>query len=281
MRAGIGRLAAKRECVVDLNWNGRAPDKQSPVPLYYQLAELIEAQIAAGDLQPGDRLPSERDLAAQAGISRMTARQALTYLVERGAVEVRHGIGTFVAQPKLTSDPMHLLGFTEEMMAIGGTVSSTVLRQEVLASPPPVATALALVTGTDVVRIMRLRSLNDTPMLLETSYFPHALCAGIESRDLSRTSLYTLLDAEFGIRLTHAQQSVEAIAANSFESGLFGIDQGSPMLLLEGVASTRDGTAGEFFKAVYRGDRFKFALRAVDQSVEIEAVGLPINLVLT
>lgn len=267
--------------MVDLNWNGRSPDKQSPVPLYYQLAELIEAQIAAGDLRPGDRLPSERDLAMQAKISRMTARQALTYLVERGAVDVRQGIGTFVAQPKLTSDPMHLLGFTEQMMAIGGTVSSTVLRQEVLAAPPPVANALGLDRAANVVRVMRLRSLNEAPMLLETSYFPHALCAGIEHRDLSRNSLYTLLDAEFGIRLTHAQQSVEAIAANSFESDLFGIDKGAPMLLLEGVASTRDGTAGEFFKAVYRGDRFKFALRAVEDTASVEADRLPINLVLT
>jgi len=267
--------------VADFTWNGRSPTKRSPIPLYYQLAELIEDRIAAGDLRPGDRLPSERDLATQAGISRMTARQALTWLAERGAVEIRHGVGTFVAQPKLTSDPLHLLGFTEQMMATGGTVSSAVLAQEVMPAPPPVASALGIAPGTLVVRVMRLRSLDGTPMLLETSYFPRALAAGIEDRDLTHQSLYALLDLEFGIRLTHAQQSVEAVAANAFEADLFGIEQGSPMLLLEGVALTNDGIAGEFFKAVYRGDRFKFALRAAEPEPASATPALPIGLVMT
>jgi len=267
--------------VTDLVWNGPVPSKQSPVPLYYQLAEAIEDRIATGEWQPGDRLPSERDLASQAGISRMTARQALSYLVDRGAIEVRHGVGTFVAQPKLTSDPLHLLGFTEQMMATGGDVASTVLAREVLPAPGPVAAALDLDPGSDVVRIMRLRSLNGSPVLLETSYFPRARFAGIEQRDLSRASLYTLLETDFGVRLTHAQQTVEAVGSNEFESTLFGTERGSPMLLLEGVALTSDGTPGEYFKAVYRGDRFKFALRAADAVEPESEAALPIGLVLT
>jgi GntR family transcriptional regulator len=271
-----------RECsLTDLTWSGPVPSKRSPVPLYYQLAEAIEARIASGEWQPGDRLPPERELAVQAGISRMTARQALTWLAERGAIEVRHGIGTFVAPPKLTSDPLHLLGFTEQMMATGGDVTSTVLAQEVLPAPGPVAAALDMGPGTDVVRIMRLRSLNGSPVLLEISYFPHARFAGIEHHDLTHTSLYTLLQTHFGVHLTHAQQTVEAVGSNEFESGLFGIDRGRPMLLLEGVALTSDGTPGEYFKAVYRGDRFKFALRAAAALEEASEAALPIGLVLT
>lgn len=262
------------------NWRLDLPGKQSPVPLYYQLAEAIEQQISAGDLRPGDRLPSERDLAQEAGISRMTARQALTYLAERGAIEIRHGVGTFIAHPKLTSDPLHLLGFTEQMMATGGTVSSTVLAQEISPASPSVAAALGIETGSPVVRIQRLRSLNDTPMLLETSFFPRHLCDGIEKIDLSHRSLYATLDLDYGVRLTHAQQSVEAIAADAAESEFFGIDPGSPMLLLEGVASTATNEPGEYFKAVYRGDRFKFALRATEPAATEESA-LPINLVLT
>jgi GntR family transcriptional regulator len=156
-----------------------------------------------------------------------------------------------------------------------------VLAQEVIPAPGSVATALRLDPGTDVVRIMRLRSLNGAPMLLETSYFPHARCAGIEFRDLTHSSLYALLDADYGIRLTHAQQTVEAVAANAFESGLFGIEPGSPMLLLEGVALTSDGVAGESFKAAYRGDSFKFALRAAETDTATSVAALPIGLVLT
>jgi GntR family transcriptional regulator len=267
--------------VADITWNGPTPNKQSPVPLYYQLAEAIEARIAAGEWQPGDRLPAERDLATQSGISRMTARQALTWLAERGAIDIRHGVGTFVAQPKLTSDPLHLLGFTDQMMATGGTVTSSVLAQEVIPAPGPVATALQLEAGAPVAHIMRLRSLNGTPMLLETSSFPHAICAGIEYHDLTHCSLYALLDTDYGVRLTHARQTVEAVGANAFESGLFGIEPGSPMLLLEGVALTSDGVAGEYFKAAYRGDRFKFALRAAEVESLTEGSALPIGLVMT
>lgn len=262
------------------DWHLALPGKKSPMPLYFQLADAIEQQIASGSLRPGDRLPSERDLAQDAGISRMTARQALTYLADRGAIDIRHGVGTFVAQPKITSDPLHLLGFTEQMMAIGGTVSSTVLAQDVISAAPSIAAALAIGSGDPVVRIQRLRSLNDTPMLLETSFFPHRLCAGIETVDLSHRSLYATLDLDYGVRLTHAQQSVEAIAANAAESVLFGMEPGSPMLLLEGVASTATNEPGEYFKAVYRGDRFKFALRATEPAATEESA-LPINLVLT
>lgn len=267
--------------MAEMSWNGQRPDKQSPIPLYYQVAERIEARIASGELRPGDRLPSERDLAAQAGISRMTARQAIAYLVERDAIEVRHGIGAFVAQPKLTSDPLHLLGFTEQMMATGGAVSSQVLNQEVVPAPAAVANALRLEPGAGIVRILRLRSLDGSPVLLETSYFPRALVAGLEREDLASCSLYALLEHAYGLRLTHAQQTVEAIAANAYEASLFGIDKGSPMLLLEGVALTREGVAGEFFRAVYRGDRFKFALRAAEAEAAATGPALPIDLVMT
>lgn len=259
----------------------RLPGKRSPVPLYYQLAELIESHIDSGVLNPGDKLPPERDIATMAGISRMTARQALGYLEQRGAIEVRHGVGTFVTPPKLTSDPLHLLGFTEQMMATGGRVTSSVLEQDVIEAPKSVANALGIHPGERVAHIMRLRSLNGEPMLLETSHFRHAHCAGIENHDLSERSLYATLAEEFGIHLTHAQQTIEAIAANSFESELFGIEKGLPMLLVEGVAWTADGVAGEFFKAVYRGDRFKFALRPTVHGAGSPEAALPINLVLT
>ena len=109
--------------------------KDTPVPLYYQLAEQIREQIESQELVPGSQLPSERDLADRYGISRMTARQALTYLVRQGRLMVRPGIGTFVAEPKLTHNTLHLLGFTEEMLAHGQAPSSRVLEQALVELP--------------------------------------------------------------------------------------------------------------------------------------------------
>src|SRR5262245_64365761 len=152
-----------------------ALNKHSPIPLYYQLAELIKEQIRLGDLRPGDQIPAERVLSQQQGISRMTARQAVAYLVREGALVARHGLGTFVAEPKLTHDALHLLGFTEEIMHRGGKVASRVLEQAIVAPSARVAAELQLAATEPVVRIVRLRLSNQTPLLLETIFIPAAV----------------------------------------------------------------------------------------------------------
>ena len=91
-------------------------DKKSPIPLYYQLVEAIRDRIRAGELMPGAQLPPERELGEQYGISRMTVRQALQYLISDDVLVARQGTGTFVAEPKLTFDLRHALGFTDEMV---------------------------------------------------------------------------------------------------------------------------------------------------------------------
>ena len=130
-----------------------ALNKHSPIPLYYQLAELIKEQIRFGELKPGDQIPAERLLSEQHGISRMTTRQAVAYLVREGALVARHGLGTFVAEPKLTHDALHLLGFTEEIMHRGGQVVSHVLEQVAVPAPTRVEAELRLASGEHAVTI--------------------------------------------------------------------------------------------------------------------------------
>jgi GntR family transcriptional regulator len=236
-----------------------AVNKQSPIPLYYQLAELVSEQIRLGQLQPGAQLPSERELSEQHGISRMTVRQAINYLVREGSLVTRHGLGTYVAEPKLTTQVSHLLGFTEAIMRRGATVTSRVLEQGVIPAPARIAAGLHLDAGELVVKIMRLRLSEHVPLLLETSYMPYAICQGLEQEDFATHSLYAVLCARFGIVAEQASQTLEATLANKFEADLFALESGAPMVLLEGVATDRNRRAVEYFKAVYRADRFKFA----------------------
>jgi len=246
----------------DRDWAALSPAKSSPIPLYYQLAEAIRERIRAGDLPRGRQLPSEREIADHAGISRMTARQALSYLVRDGALEVKPGVGTFVAAPKLTYDALHLLGFTEETMRHGGVVVSRVLEQVVITPPPVVAAALELGPADEAVKVVRIRSSGDTPLLLETSYLPLARCRGVEHEDLGRHSLYGLLELRYGLRLDRARQTIDATIANDYESELLMVPIGAPMLLLEGVTFTDDARPTEYFKAVYRADKITFALES-------------------
>ncbi len=252
-------------------------NKQSPIPLYYQLAEHIKEQIHGGALGAGARIPAERDLAEQMGVSRMTARQAVAYLVSSGLIEVKPGVGTFVTAPKLIHNPLHLLGFTEEVMGQGRRAHSQVLEQAIVLPPPRVASGLGLAAHMRVVKITRMRFSNDLPLLLETSFLPETICPGLEGEALATQSLYTLLAERYHLRLERAHQTIEATAANAYEANLFDIALGAPMILLQGVTYAMQNQPVEYFKAVYRGDRFTFELESRRAHPTTHAYAAPSN----
>jgi GntR family transcriptional regulator len=236
--------------------------KDDPIPLYYQLAERIREEITAGVLKPGDQLPSAREISDEAGISRMTVRQAIEYLVRQGLLVVRHGAGTFVAAPKLTFRAVNVLGFTQTMIEQGGRPSSTVLQQELTDPSPDVAESLALAPDRHVVKIARLRRSQAVPVVLETVHLPADLCPGLETEDLGEQSLYALLEERYGLRPRWSRQRLEATVANAFEADLFEVPIGTPMLRVSGVTFGPRDRAIETFHAVFRGDRFLFEIES-------------------
>lgn len=225
-----------------------ALDKNNPIPLYYQLVERLKEQIQLGDLKPGDQLPSERELSDQHGISRMTVRQAIAYLVQQGLLEVKRGIGTFVAAPKLAHDTLHLLGFTEELMQRGGAVTSQVLEQSLVFPSASVASGLNLNADAPTVKLVRLRLAEAVPLLLETTFLPASLCAGLETEDLTTQSLYSLLETKYGLHLKYARQTLEATVANEYESRLFGIEVGTGHDFTGGRDLSRYRPTGRIFQ---------------------------------
>ena len=249
-------------------------DKNSPIPRYYQIAELLKEQIAAGDLPSGARLPSERELCEQLGVSRMTVRQALNYLQRDGLIEVHQGVGAFVATPKQTYDVFQLLGFSEEIARRGDRVESVVLEQAVVQPPARVGLQLAVEKNDTTLKVMRLRKVNAEPVLLETSYVPAALCSGIETSDFATGSLYAVLEQRYGLQLQRAQQTMECVIANEYEQTLFGIRAGAAMLLLEGVTYGERDLPVEYFKAIYRADRCKFHLESWRNRGDVETPGV-------
>ncbi|MBK8798346.1 MAG: GntR family transcriptional regulator [Anaerolineales bacterium] len=236
-------------------------DKNSPVPLYYQIAEQLKEQIATGELASGSRLPSERELSEQTGVSRMTVRQALNYLQRDGLLAVRQGVGAFVAQDKHTYDALHLLGFSRRSLARRQRRVSCVGTSG-LSPPTRVAQQLAVDEHCKTVKIMRVRRVNQEPMLLETSYIPSPLCPGLEAVDLATNSLYAVLESHYGLQLHRARQTMECVAATDYEQSLFDLRSGAAVLLLEGVTYDAHEAPVEYFKAIYRGDRCKFQLES-------------------
>jgi GntR family transcriptional regulator len=208
----------------------------------------------------------------------MTVRQALACLVAGGSLTVHQGLGTFVAAPKLTANPVHLLSFTEEMIAKGAAPSSRVLEQRLVVPPAPVAAGLELIplppTGPNpgsAVKIARLRLSAGIPLVLETVHVPAALCPGLETADLATASLYARFEAVYGLKLARTRQTLEAAAADEAEAELFGLPLGTPMILLRGITYLDDGRPAEHFKAIYRGDRFMFAFEGLRSAWALDA----------
>jgi GntR family transcriptional regulator len=255
--------------------DGLKVKKGNPIPLYYQLAEEIRDQIRLGKLNDGDKLPSEVALSGQAGVSRMTARQAISVLVRERLIVVKPGVGTFVAGAKLTYDALHLLGFTETVLQQGGTVTSDVFDQSVIPAPEQAARELGIPLEEPVVRVGRLRRVDGVPLLLESSFVPRTLCEGLEHEDLSSQSLYALLERKYGLRLKGARQTVEARSANDYEQQLFDVGTAMTMICLEGATYNDQDRAVEYFRAMYRGDRFKLAVESCRNDHGGQASGAP------
>src|SRR5579875_1010719 len=136
-------------------------DKNSFIPMYFQIQTQLLQMIQSGRLRAGDPLPSEEELSRIYGVSRMTSRQALQSLKSQGLVSRHKGQGSFVSQPRVEKDITHLCGFTAEMRALGMKASSRVLESESLPASPESATQLGVPIGAPVFRLRRLRFADD------------------------------------------------------------------------------------------------------------------------
>lgn len=219
-----------------------------------QLQELLEEQVEASE--PGQRLPSERRLAEQYGVARMTVRGVLDRLAAQGLVHRAQGQGTFVSEARV-AQPSTLTSFTEDMRARGLRPTSIVLAQEVVPAPQAVAVRLELAPGTPLVRVERVRRGDDVPVALERTHLPARRFPGLEDADLATTSLYETLASEYGCELATSEQRIGAISLTHAEAHLLHTDRHAPALRIERVTRDRDGTVVEFVRSIYRGDRFE------------------------
>lgn len=255
-----------------------ALDRSSPVPLYHQLFATIRQLVADGRLLAGEQLPPERELAEMAAVSRMTARQALADLERDGVVTVRHGVGTFIAAPRFVYDAIHLQGFTEMAEQSGLIATSRVVGQHVSPASPSETDALGLPNRMNLLRIVRVRSLGGSAIVLETSQLDAVRFGGLTGEDLGQ-SLYRLLERRFGVRLTHAEETIEARLADEREAELLGIAAGSPTLVVSGTAY-QGGTAVEWFRSVYPAERVRLAVTSQRQVPGVDAGTQSVSMVL-
>ena len=232
---------------------GVSVDRSSPVPLYFQLAQHLEAEIRSGSLPVGTRLENEVALARELGLSRPTVRAAFGYLAERGMVARKRGYGTVVTREKLNRD-VQLTSLHDDLIRAGQQPATKVLRNEVAVASESVAAALELPEGSLVICLERIRFADGEPIALMHNFLPAALVR-LNDEALETHGLYEILRAA-GIALTSATQRMSAKNALAAEARLLDEPRGAALLTMERTVLDDRDRPVEFGQHVYRASRY-------------------------
>jgi GntR family transcriptional regulator len=204
----------------------------------------------------GQAIPSERQLSAELGVSRLTLRAALDELAREGYVIRRRGSGTFVSEPKIAQE-LTMTSFTEDMRRRGMDPGSRTLGLEVVPAGARLGRFLHVSPSEPIVVAKRLRLADRETMAIETLHVREALVPGLTQRDLDGQSFYEILRDRFGIVIAGGAQTIEPTVTNEEESEALGVPLHSPAFLFERVTHSESNEIVEFVHSIYRGDRYR------------------------
>ncbi len=224
-------------------------------PIYMDVAKAIEQKINSGEYKIKERLPSERNLAITYGVSRMTARQAVQTLQDRGLVYREVGSGTFVQAPSIEQN--NVKSFTETVGAMGYSVNTKVLEFSTIHSIEKVSKELELPADTSYYKIKRLRLGNGIPMALEILYVPIDYCPNLGDYDMTE-SFYSLLETEYDVTVSRVSLKMEAIIANPIHSKIMELKKSTALLRISGVTYDNMGRKLLYEESLYRSDLYNY-----------------------
>ncbi len=241
---------------------GPRVDRDDPVPLYHQLYRILLEKITSGVWNPGDLIPSEKELGEQFHLSRITIRQTLQQLAADGYLSRQQGRGTFVSQPRVQHGPEGAFGLTGYLRAHGYAAGWRLLSMEKVTPPEKVQSILKLKEDQQVLLIRRFRLADSDVIGLHRVYVPFPLAESVKPEYLEQGegSLHYMEEC-MGLALSHSHRSVSAIPASEREASLLSVSVGFPLLQIERTTIGMDEAPVEYLRAVYRGDRFEYYLR--------------------
>ncbi len=255
-------------------------NKNSPVPIYYQLKEYLREVIRS--LEVGSPIPTESDICERFEISRPTVRQAVSALVAEGYLERRKGRGTFVCEPKIRRDFLLVMeSFNREMIESGYNPSTRLVFLRAEFADEEICEKLMVRHLEKVYYLRRLRSIQDKPLFVVDSFIPVAKAPGLENHDLEARSLHGLLQNEYGYEFDRAIRSIEIKLAEPAEARELDIEVGNPVHYVETVLYLADGVPLKYARTWYRGDRSKFTYELSRKDIsQNRAHGIPARKIL-
>ncbi len=233
------------------------------LPLYYQISREIIEKIQTGELLPGMRVPSENEIVKKYEVSNTTARKILNEIESLGWALKIKGKGTFVQRNTIERSATRILSFTKNMIEAGYTPSTKILETKEIADGYS-----ALISGRKytikgpVFKIHRLRYANNIPMMMEVRYINKQFCPDIENQDFSGSLYDNVYEKIYKLRLSEVVQELSAIMMNTGIKEFFDVKEATPAFLIEGVTFCGKEMILEMEKSIYRGDKYKFTVRA-------------------
>jgi GntR family transcriptional regulator len=230
------------------------------IPLHEQISSWIREEIGAGRLPPESQLPSEHDLCHRFGVSRITVRRALQTLEADGLIFRRPGLGSFVCDKRVPQGLVRLTDFAQDVGRAGLKATSRVLRWAPEPCPASVAERLGIAAEATVVRLDRLRLGDGEPMALDRTWIPRYYAQLLEGHDLTRETLYRVLEREHGIPALSGRYRITAAVADPDTGSGLEVEPGEALLVVERTTRTVGNKAIYFQRRYYRADRMAYEL---------------------
>jgi GntR family transcriptional regulator len=237
----------------------RPLDKSVPIPLYYQLIEVLQNFIAEHDNNLP--IPTENELCDIYAISRPTVRQAINELVTEGLIVRQKGRGSFINKKKIPQDfLLNIMSFNDEMQSKGLKPDTKVLTFCERKPTPEVVTNLKIKASDSTYYLSRLRSINGEAIVLVNTYLPSGLLQNILQKDMEKESLYHIIEHGYGYKIARTLRTLEIRRAGRYEASLLNIKEGDPIHFIQTIAFIENDTPIEFSTAYYSGERNKFTI---------------------
>lgn len=233
-------------------------DDNNSVPLYLQLKHTIKDLIDSGEIQKGEKIPSEHELCERYKVSRITVRNALSELEDEGYLVKKQGKGTFVTKPRIFRPLEDTIGFTESCRNAGLESTSIVLKKEVIPMTEYYQEQLQLEKCDKILYIQRLRFAGGEPLMLENNYFSYNKYSFLMHEPLSG-SLYELLDKRMGIVCDRALKSLITVTSAHGEMvKQLQVSIGAPLFVMDSVMGDTNNNSVHCSVQYIVGEKYSF-----------------------
>lgn len=231
-------------------------ERNTVTPLYHQIRDRLREELREGVFSPGERVPSEAELGARYGVSRITAKQAIQALVQEGLLYRQQGKGTFVSRPRVPHNLNRITSFSQQIVDRGMKPATRLLEAEIVSARGRTREALAVPEGTLVTKLRRLRLADGEIMGVQTAYVPVELCPGLIDAIADDISLYRLFKEKYRTMPIRALENYTAIVLGTHDGRLLNVPEGSPALSVERISYLADNRALEYVVSILRADRY-------------------------